>query len=186
MKTLSLSIAALLATASMVVADVSVGQCAQMCITNMDNKASELGCPKNDHKCLCEKKDYRFGVRDCTSQACPDEDSAAVVNIALKSCPKGSTSNPNGNGDDSGSGSGSDSDSSSSASGSESTGGAGGAGGSDSSTTRSGSGSDSESTGSPKSTGSDANGSGTASATATSTGADSVSLPPQRSPEVIC
>lgn len=137
-----------------------------MCITNMDNKASELGCPKNDHGCLCEKENYRFGVRDCTAQACPDEDSAAVVKIALKTCPKGSTSNPNGNGEP---------DSTSSASGSDSTGGAG-SGDSDSSTTRSGSGSDSEPTDAPKSTGSDAKSSGTASATATSSGADSVSL----------
>ncbi|KAB8075530.1 hypothetical protein BDV29DRAFT_171877 [Aspergillus leporis] len=91
MKTTILSMV-LLAAASMVGADVSVGECAQMCIGNMNNKASELGCSSGDLACLCKSDNYAFGVRDCTAQACPNDDSAAVVSAALAACPSGSMS----------------------------------------------------------------------------------------------
>ena len=58
-----------------------------MCISNMNAKASELGCNSGDMACLCKKQDYMYGVRDCTAQACPGDDAAAVVKIALSSCP---------------------------------------------------------------------------------------------------
>lgn len=58
-----------------------------MCVSNMNAKASELGCQANDMACLCNKKDYRFGVRDCTTQACPDDNAAEVVKMALSKCP---------------------------------------------------------------------------------------------------
>ena len=61
-----------------------------MCIDNMNNKASELGCEAGDKRCLCDSENYSFGVRDCTKQACPDDDSENVVQIALSSCPKDS------------------------------------------------------------------------------------------------
>ena len=61
-----------------------------MCINNMNNKASELGCNPGDKHCLCNSKDYTYGVRDCTKQACPNDDSSHVVQIALSSCPKDS------------------------------------------------------------------------------------------------
>lgn len=61
-----------------------------MCINNMNNKASELGCKPGDMRCLCDTQDYTYGVRDCTNQACPEDDSASVVQIALSSCPKDS------------------------------------------------------------------------------------------------
>lgn len=53
----------------------------------MKNKASELGCKPGDLRCLCDAPDYTYGVRDCTAQACPDDDSHAVVQIALSTCP---------------------------------------------------------------------------------------------------
>lgn len=58
-----------------------------MCISNMNAKASELGCQANDMACLCNTKDYQYGVRDCTSQACPGDNAAEVVKMALAKCP---------------------------------------------------------------------------------------------------
>lgn len=63
-----------------------------MCISNMNNKAQELGCDSGDRTCLCNADNYKFGVRDCTNQACPGEDAAQAVQIALNSCPEGSMS----------------------------------------------------------------------------------------------
>lgn len=59
----------------------------QMCIKNMNAKASELNCNSGDLACLCKNKDYEYGVRDCTAQACPNDDAATVVKMALASCP---------------------------------------------------------------------------------------------------
>lgn len=59
----------------------------QMCISNMNAKASELGCTSGDMDCLCKADDYQFGIRDCTKEACPNDDSAKVLKMALESCP---------------------------------------------------------------------------------------------------
>lgn len=59
----------------------------QMCINNMNAKASELGCSAGDSACLCTKVNYQYGIRDCTNEACPGEDASAAVSSALASCP---------------------------------------------------------------------------------------------------
>lgn len=61
-----------------------VGQ--QMCISNMNAKASELGCTSGDTACLCKSQDYQYGIRDCTTEACPSDDAATVLKLALASC----------------------------------------------------------------------------------------------------
>ena len=58
-----------------------------MCISNMNAKASELGCKSGDLACLCKSNDYQYGIRDCTSQACPDDNAQTVLQMALDSCP---------------------------------------------------------------------------------------------------
>lgn len=73
----------------------------------MNNQASQLGCKSGDMNCLCNTDNYKFGIRDCTKQACPADDSQAVVSQAVDKCPGGKA----GAGSQSGSGSGSDSDS---------------------------------------------------------------------------
>lgn len=55
----------------------------------MNNKAEELGCKSGDMECLCRSNDYKYGIRDCTDQACPGEDTAAVVQNAVSKCPGG-------------------------------------------------------------------------------------------------
>jgi len=81
---------AIMASAGLVGA-VSESKCARMCIDNMNNKAEELGCTSGDQRCLCDSENYSYGVRDCTAQACPEDDSAKVVQIALSTCPSDST-----------------------------------------------------------------------------------------------
>jgi len=58
-----------------------------MCISNMNAKASELGCQSGDMDCLCKNKNYSYGIRDCTSQACPDDDAQNILNMVLAKCP---------------------------------------------------------------------------------------------------
>ncbi|KAH3281471.1 hypothetical protein KXV19_005435, partial [Aspergillus fumigatus] len=113
----------LLSAASMASAAMSVSQCAQMCLSNMKAKAGELGCSAGDDKCLCSQANYGYGIRDCTTEACPDDDAIAVLSSALSSCPSdsaavtatgaGGSSSGSGSGSDSGSGSGSGSGSAS-------------------------------------------------------------------------
>ncbi|KAH2400785.1 hypothetical protein KXV53_004434, partial [Aspergillus fumigatus] len=106
----------LLSAASMASAAMSVSQCAQMCLSNMKAKAGELGCSAGDDKCLCSQANYGYGIRDCTTEACPDDDAIAVLSSALSSCPSdsaavtatgaGGSSSGSGSGSASGTGSG--------------------------------------------------------------------------------
>ncbi|KAJ0413662.1 hypothetical protein BJY00DRAFT_56962 [Aspergillus carlsbadensis] len=86
MKTFTLPMA-FLATVGAARAQLSVSECANMCLANMLALANELGCDDGDLECLCETPDYRYGIRDCTAQACPGDDAYAVLNAALEECP---------------------------------------------------------------------------------------------------
>jgi hypothetical protein len=86
MKTFSLPMA-FLATVGAARAQLSVSECANMCLSNMLALANDLGCDDGDLECLCETPDYRYGIRDCTAQACPGDDAYAVLNAALQQCP---------------------------------------------------------------------------------------------------
>lgn len=50
------------------------------------NKAQELGCSQDDHKCLCSKPDFVYGFRDCAAQACTQDDGKQLVDEAVKLC----------------------------------------------------------------------------------------------------
>ncbi|KAL3486530.1 hypothetical protein BJX62DRAFT_215105 [Aspergillus germanicus] len=86
MKTFTLPMA-FLATVGAARAQLSVSDCANMCLSNMLALAGDLGCDDGDLECLCETPDYRYGIRDCTAQACPGDDAYAVLNAALEQCP---------------------------------------------------------------------------------------------------
>lgn len=58
-----------------------------MCISNMNAKASQLGCPANDMACLCSNMDYQYGIHDCTQQACPGDKPEHVLQMAMQNCP---------------------------------------------------------------------------------------------------
>lgn len=58
-----------------------------MCISNMNDKSPELDCKSGDMACLCKSDNYSFGIRDCTKEACPEDDSDKVVKLALEKCP---------------------------------------------------------------------------------------------------
>ncbi|KAL2858598.1 hypothetical protein BJY01DRAFT_1483 [Aspergillus pseudoustus] len=78
---------ALLATVGAARAQLGVSNCANMCLGNMLALAGELGCDDGDLECLCETPDYSYGIRDCTTEACPDDDASAVLQVALGQCP---------------------------------------------------------------------------------------------------
>lgn len=126
----------------------------------MNNKASELGCDTGDMACLCKSDDYKYGIRDCTDQACPGEDTQAVVQNAVSKCPGGKIGGAD-DGDDSDStttGSGSDSTETAAPTGTDTA----GAGGSDSTATATGtdaSGSQTGTSNTASATGTDATGS---------------------------
>lgn len=57
-----------------------------MCLNNMLGLAGSLGCKENDMACLCDNKDFAYGIHDCTVEACPDENVAAVQSYAQSLC----------------------------------------------------------------------------------------------------
>ncbi|KAL4971635.1 hypothetical protein BDW66DRAFT_155466 [Aspergillus desertorum] len=78
---------ALLATLSIARAEISISQCASMCFNNMLSLAQNLGCDNGDMECLCETPDYRYGIRDCTREACPGDNAYDVLQAVLDECP---------------------------------------------------------------------------------------------------
>lgn len=65
-----------------------------MCLNNMLGLAGSLGCKENDLGCLCSNKDFGYGIHDCTVEACPDENVAAVESYAQSLCASAGMSNP--------------------------------------------------------------------------------------------
>lgn len=51
-----------------------------------------MGCRADDAACLCNNKKFKFGIHDCTAEACPRDDVNAVVATALAMCPEASRS----------------------------------------------------------------------------------------------
>ncbi|KAI6359781.1 hypothetical protein MCOR25_006953 [Pyricularia grisea] len=69
-----------------------VPACGQGCFNSMKGK---LGCAAADQKCLCDKADYRNGLRDCVTQSCGSEAAAAqsALNVYVDAvCAAASTS----------------------------------------------------------------------------------------------
>ncbi|KAL9019946.1 MAG: hypothetical protein Q9185_002800 [Variospora sp. 1 TL-2023] len=63
-------------------------ECGRLCITNMLNLASSLGCSgPTDVACLCTNDDFGFGIRDCTAEACPpNADRSSVIDFGNEYC----------------------------------------------------------------------------------------------------
>lgn len=58
-----------------------------MCLSNMSQQASDLGCKSGDIACLCKSDNYKFGIRDCVKEACPSDDAEKVLAMAVAKCP---------------------------------------------------------------------------------------------------
>ncbi|KAK8086677.1 hypothetical protein PG994_001651 [Apiospora phragmitis] len=56
-------------------------QCGTVCIPNMVNQASDFNCGNGDWRCLCSNKNFIYGVRDCSDQACPKPEDANAVKV---------------------------------------------------------------------------------------------------------
>ena len=54
-----------------------------MCFTNMTQKSKELGCElisdEVDPPCVCKVDNFRYGLRDCSREACGEEVLKAVM-----------------------------------------------------------------------------------------------------------
>ncbi|RYP34686.1 hypothetical protein DL767_004132 [Monosporascus sp. MG133] len=61
-------------------------ECGQVCITNMLNLANNFGCGI-DPVCLCTRRDFLYGIRDCSNEYCPNPSAAAqVINYGAQYC----------------------------------------------------------------------------------------------------
>ena len=63
----------------------------QTCINNMLGQAKSLGCPNLSNStpngtCLCENANFGYGIRDCTSESCPQAEQQAVISYGLGYC----------------------------------------------------------------------------------------------------
>ena len=58
------------------------------CVTRMLGQAASLGCPgAPDAKCLCQNKNFLYGVRDCSYQSCHNDTAAGItVQYGLQYC----------------------------------------------------------------------------------------------------
>ena len=61
--------------------------CGKVCIPNMLGQFAAFGCSgQADVACLCRAENFRFGLRDCISQACPSGDQGTVSGYAAQIC----------------------------------------------------------------------------------------------------
>ncbi|KAL1959155.1 hypothetical protein VTO42DRAFT_2660 [Malbranchea cinnamomea] len=87
----SVVILALLTSLGLAQSQGGISDCAQMCLNNMLDLAEELGCARGDMACVCANIDFEYGIRDCTTEACPGDDPSAAIAAGLALCPEGST-----------------------------------------------------------------------------------------------
>ncbi|KAF1836851.1 hypothetical protein BDW02DRAFT_201825 [Decorospora gaudefroyi] len=63
------------------------GECSLLCINNMAQIAeSEFSCGTDDLDCFCTKSRWAYGVRDCSQEACDEQQAAAAINWAFARC----------------------------------------------------------------------------------------------------
>jgi hypothetical protein len=56
----------------------------------MLGQAQALGCSNTDAACLCRNVNFGYGVRDCSNQACPDQNAvSSVISYGLAYCASG-------------------------------------------------------------------------------------------------
>ena len=50
------------------------------------NKGSELECENNDIECLCQNPNFIYGLRDCSSATCDDEEARRIIDFGVQLC----------------------------------------------------------------------------------------------------
>lgn len=60
----------------------------RFCAEDMvNNKGGELDCDNGDIGCLCQNQDFIYGLRDCSSATCDDEQNArSIVEWGVQLC----------------------------------------------------------------------------------------------------
>ncbi|KAF3028720.1 hypothetical protein E8E12_000664 [Didymella heteroderae] len=65
----------------------NLDSCAQLCVNNMNLIAStQFSCPAGDTACFCSQSNWAYGVRDCSRQACSEEQARQAVSYAAGLC----------------------------------------------------------------------------------------------------
>ncbi|KAJ4991067.1 CFEM domain-containing protein [Stagonosporopsis vannaccii] len=65
----------------------NLGSCAQLCVNNMNRIANtEFSCAAGDTACFCSQSNWAYGVRDCSREACNDEEAGQAVSYAAGLC----------------------------------------------------------------------------------------------------
>lgn len=49
-------------------------------------EAPNLGCAVNDLACLCQNKDFTYGLRDCSAATCGSEEARQIVEFGIQLC----------------------------------------------------------------------------------------------------
>ncbi|OBT83530.1 hypothetical protein VE02_07370 [Pseudogymnoascus sp. 03VT05] len=110
-----------------------LSQCGQTCVKSMLAQAATLGCTTTDAACLCNKRDFAYGIRDCANEAC-GSDAPKIIAYGTAFC-KGnnggsdSGASSSGSGASAGSGSATGTDASSTATATDGAGAGGAVGG---------------------------------------------------------
>lgn len=86
MKTLQLFTYGALAAVATAQSISSLPACGQLCVNNMLEKASELGCASGDAACLCNNMNFAYGIRDCSNAACGPEAAIPVIAYGNQYC----------------------------------------------------------------------------------------------------
>merc|ERR1711941_12968 len=77
----------LLAAVAGAAAAQSLGDCAQLCVNNMNLIANtEFACPAGDTACFCSQSNWAYGIRDCSRQACDAEQAGQAISYAAGIC----------------------------------------------------------------------------------------------------
>jgi hypothetical protein len=59
----------------------------QLCISNMNMIANtEFACSPGNTACFCGESNWAYGVRDCSRQACGEEESSQAISYAAGLC----------------------------------------------------------------------------------------------------
>jgi hypothetical protein len=65
----------------------SLPECGQFCANDMlTGQAPGLGCSANDMTCICQNRNFIYGLRDCSAATCGPEDARRIVDFGIALC----------------------------------------------------------------------------------------------------
>lgn len=52
----------------------------------LNGQAPGLGCTANDISCVCQNRNFIYGLRDCSAATCGSEDARRIVEFGISIC----------------------------------------------------------------------------------------------------